>query len=243
MAKSKIEWTEMTWNPTTGCSKISRGCKNCYAETLSKRLQAMGNRKYQNGFQVTLHPDTLSIPYTWKKPRVVFVNSMSDLFHEDIPVEYVKQVFKVMNDCPQHIFQVLTKRAENMHKLRSEFDWTKNIWMGVTVEEKEYEHRIQLLKDIDASVKFLSIEPMIGPTPDLDLGGIDWVIVGGESGFGARPIQKEWIEDVQAQCEKSSTPFFFKQWGGVNKKKNGRLLDGKSYDEIPLNHPAYSSNV
>lgn len=243
MAKSKIEWTEMTWNPTTGCSKISRGCKNCYAETLSKRLQAMGNQKYQNGFQVTLHPDTLSIPYTWKKSRVVFVNSMSDLFHEDIPAEYVNQVFKVMNDCPQHIFQVLTKRAENMHKLRSKFEWTKNIWMGVTVEEKEYEHRIQLLKEIDASVKFLSIEPMIGPTPDLDLGGIDWVIVGGESGFGARPIQKEWIEDVQAQCEKSSTPFFFKQWGGVNKKKNGRLLDGKSYDEIPLNHPACSSNV
>jgi len=241
MAKSKIEWTEMTWNPTTGCSKISRGCKNCYAENLSKRLKAMGNRKYQNGFQVTLHPDTLSIPFTWKKSRIVFVNSMSDLFHEDIPDTYIKQVFKVMNDNPQHIFQVLTKRAENMHELRLKLEWTKNIWMGVTVEEKEYDYRIQLLKETEAAVKFLSIEPMIGATPNLDLSSIDWVIVGGESGPGARPIQKEWIEDVRSQCQKSGTPFFFKQWGGVNKKKNGRLLDGKLYDEMPLNHPAYSS--
>ena len=240
MAKSKIEWTEMTWNPTTGCSKISSGCKNCYAETMSFRLKSMGNQKYKNGFELTLHPDTLSIPYTWRKPRIVFVNSMSDLLHEDIPLEYVQKVFKVMNECPQHIFQVLTKRTDMLNEIHSGLKWTDNIWMGVTVEEKEYDSRIQILNEVNSSVKFLSIEPMIGPTPDLDLSNIDWVIVGGESGPGARPIQKEWVEDVLSQCEKSETPFFFKQWGGVNKKKNGRLLNGKTYDGMPSSYTSLS---
>ena len=240
MARSKIEWTEMTWNPTTGCSKISSGCKNCYAETMSFRLKSMGNQKYKNGFELTLHPDTLSIPYTWRKPRIVFVNSMSDLFHEDIPLEYVQKVFKVMNECPQHIFQVLTKRTDMLNEIHSGLKWTDNIWMGVTVEEKEYDSRIQILNEVNSSVKFLSIEPMIGPTPDLDLSNIDWVIVGGESGPGARPIQKEWVEDVLSQCEKSETPFFFKQWGGVNKKKNGRLLNGKTYDGMPSSYTSLS---
>jgi len=243
MAQSKIEWTEMTWNPTTGCSKISKGCKHCYAETMSMRLQAMGNPKYKNGFEITLHPDALKIPYSWKKPRIVFVNSMSDLFHEDIRFNYVQRVFQVMNNCPQHVFQVLTKRAEQLSELNSKLDWSPNIWMGVTVESKEYEYRIDLLKRTGAVVKFLSIEPMIGPTPDLSLSGIDWVIVGGESGFGARPIKKEWVEDIHEQCRQANVPFFFKQWGGINKKKNGRLLNGKTYDGMPkiesYDHPTF----
>jgi len=243
MAQSKIEWTEMTWNPTTGCSKISKGCKHCYAEVMSKRLQAMGNPKYKNGFDITLHPDTLKIPYIWKKTRIVFVNSMSDLFHEGIPFDYVQKVFQVMNNCPQHIFQVLTKRAEQLSELNSKLDWSPNIWMGVTVESKEYEYRIDFLKRTSAVVKFLSIEPMIGPTPDLSLSGIDWVIVGGESGFGARPIKKEWVEDIHEQCRQENVPFFFKQWGGINKKKNGRLLNGKTYDGMPkiesYDHPTF----
>ena len=233
MAQSKIEWTEMTWNPTTGCSKISKGCKHCYAETMSKRLQAMGNPKYKNGFEITLHPDTMKIPYSWRKPRIVFVNSMSDLFHEDIPFKYLQNIFHVMNDCSQHIFQVLTKRAEQLNRLQSRLYWGSNIWMGVTVESKEYEKRIDLLRKTNASVKFLSIEPMIGPTPALDLTGIDWVIVGGESGFGARPIKKDWVLDIQEQCLQADVPFFFKQWGGVNKKKNGRILNGKTFDGMP----------
>lgn len=223
----------MTWNPTTGCSKISKGCKHCYAETMSMRLQSMGNPKYENGFEITLHPNTLEIPYSWKKTRIVFVNSMSDLFHEDIPFDYVQKVFRVMNDNPQHIFQVLTKRAEQLSKLHTRLNWPSNTWMGVTVESKEYEYRIDLLRETSASVKFLSIEPMIGPTRTLDLSGIDWVIVGGESGFGARPIKKEWVLDIQEQCLHADVPFFFKQWGGVNKKKNGRLLNGKTFDGMP----------
>ncbi|MBC8489125.1 MAG: phage Gp37/Gp68 family protein [Bacteroidetes bacterium] len=243
MAQSKIEWTEMTWNPTTGCSKISKGCKHCYAETMSKRLQSMGNPKYKNGFDITLHPETLRIPYSWKKPRIVFVNSMSDLFHEDIPFDYIQKVFQVMNDNRQHIFQVLTKRSEQLSKLHSRLDWRLNIWMGVTVESKEYEYRIDLLRETGASVKFLSIEPMIGPTPALNLSGIDWVIVGGESGFGARPINKGWVEDVNKQCKEVNVPFFFKQWGGIKKNKNGRLLNGKTYDGMPkielYEHPTF----
>lgn len=233
MAQSKIEWTEMTWNPTTGCSKISSGCKHCYAETMAKRLHAMGNPKYKNGFKITLHPDTLNIPYTWIKPRIVFVNSMSDLFHEDIPFDYVKNVFRVMKDCPKHIFQVLTKRADQLCELNKRLDWSSNIWMGVSVESKEFEFRIDLLRKTNAAIKFLSIEPMICSTPDLDLSGIDWVIVGGESGFGARPIKKEWVLDIQKQCKEAKIPFFFKQWGGVNKKKNGRILNGKTYNGMP----------
>lgn len=233
MAQSKIEWTEMTWNPTTGCTKISAGCKNCYAETLSKRLLAMGNKKYQNGFDLTLHPDTLLVPYSWKRSKMVFVNSMSDLFHADIPFDYLNRVFNVMNECDQHTFQVLTKRAEYLHEISPKLNWSPNIWMGVSVESKEFEFRIELLRKTNAFIKFLSIEPMIGPIPELELSGIDWVIVGGESGFGARPIKKEWVLDIQKQCKIANVPFFFKQWGGANKKKNGRILNGKTYNGMP----------
>jgi len=233
MAQSTIEWTEMTWNPTTGCSKISDGCKFCYAEVMSKRLKAMGVPKYQNGFRLTLHPVTLNIPYTWKKPKIVFVNSMSDLFHEDVPLDYIKKVFKVMNENPQHIFQVLTKRAENVYNYNYDVDWTSNIWMGVSVENEKVIGRIDFLKKTTAAIKFLSCEPLLGPLSNMNLIGIDWVIVGGESGRKPRPIEKEWVVDIKDQCKEQNIPFFFKQWGGTNKKKNGRLLDGIFYNEMP----------
>lgn len=234
MAQSKIEWTEMTWNPVTGCSKVSPGCKYCYAEALSKRLQAMGVTKYKKGFELALHPDQLALPYQWKNPKIVFVNSMSDLFHEGIPVSFLQDVFKVMNDCSQHIFQVLTKRAERLVELSSKINWTENIWMGVSVENQKYSYRIDHLRCTDAKIKFLSLEPLLEPLPDLNLAGIDWVIVGGESGPKARPIKKEWIIDIQKQCELNGVAFFFKQWGGKNKKKNGRLLNGKEHDGMPF---------
>lgn len=234
MAQSSIEWTEMTWNPTTGCSKISDGCKFCYAEVMSKRLKAMGVPKYQNGFKLTLHPETLNIPYNWKKPKIVFVNSMSDLFHEDVPLDYIKRVFKVMNDNPQHIFQVLTKRAEILYNYNFDLDWTPNIWMGVSLENEKFVHRIDFLRKTAAAVKFLSCEPLLGPLNKMDLFGINWVIVGGESGRKPRPLKKEWVVDIKEQCTDQSIPFFFKQWGGTNKKKNGRMLDGKIYNEMPF---------
>ena len=233
MAQSSIEWTEMTWNPTTGCSKISAGCKNCYAERLSKRLKAMGHKKYENNFKLTLHPDTLDIPYTWRKSKVVFVNSMSDLFHEDVPLDYIQKVFEVMNDLPQHKFQVLTKRADRLAELAPLLNWTQNIWMGVSVEDERVIERIDQLRNTGAFVKFLSLEPLIGPLPDLNLFNIDWAIVGGESGPKARPMEEDWVIDLRDQCQAANVPFFFKQWGGVNKKKTGRLLDGKTYDEMP----------
>ncbi len=233
MAQSKIEWTEMTWNPSTGCNKISSGCRYCYAETMAKRLQAMGQEKYKNGFKLTLHPETLKIPYTWNKPRLVFVNSMSDLFHEDIPFDFIRDVFKVMNDNPQHIFQVLTKRADILLKYNTLLDWTQNIWMGVTVEDDKVLHRIDDLRNTGAVVKFLSMEPLLSNANNLNLFNIDWVIVGGESGPKARPMKKEWVIDIKEQCNRANVPFFFKQWGGMNKKANGRLLDGKLYDEWP----------
>lgn len=223
----------MTWNPTTGCSKISAGCKNCYAERMSKRLKAMGHKKYINGFKLTLHPGTLDIPYSWKKPKKVFVNSMSDLFHEDVPFSYVQKVFKVMNDLPQHKFQILTKRAERLAELASFLTWTENIWMGVSVEDDRVIDRIDHLRTTGAFVKFLSLEPLIGPLPKLNLYNIDWVIVGGESGPKARPMKEEWVIDLRDQCKSAQVDFFFKQWGGVNKKKTGRLLDGRTYDEMP----------
>jgi Bacteriophage protein gp37 len=233
MAQSSIEWTEMTWNPTTGCDKISAGCKFCYAEIMSRRLKAMGIEKYKDEFEVKTHDEALSIPYTWKHSKVVFVNSMSDLFHKEIPLEFIQKVFKVMNDNPQHVFQVLTKRAERLFELHQELKWTHNIWMGVSVENEKVKGRIDYLRRSNAKVKFLSLEPLIGPLPSLDLENIDWVIVGGESGHKPRPMNSDWVIDIQEQCEKNNVAFFFKQWGGKNKKATGRLLNGRTYDEMP----------
>jgi len=233
MAQSNIEWTELTWNPTTGCDKISAGCKFCYAEIMSKRLQAMGLEKYKDNFAVRTHDDALKTPYTWRGSKVVFVNSMSDLFHKDIPLEFIQKVFKVMNDNPQHVFQVLTKRSERLLELHNDLKWTHNIWMGVSVENDKFRNRIDFLRKTKARVKFLSLEPLLGPLSTLDLTSIDWVIVGGESGHKPRPMKSEWVLDIQNQCENSEVPFFFKQWGGKNKKAAGRLLNGRTYDEMP----------
>lgn len=233
MAQSSIEWTEMTWNPTTGCDKISAGCKFCYAEVMSRRLQAMGVEKYKDNFEVRTHEDALDIPYTWKSSKVVFVNSMSDLFHKDVPLAFVKKTFKVMNENPQHVFQVLTKRADRLFELHKELKWTHNIWMGVSVENEKVKSRIDFLRKTDAKVKFLSLEPLIGPLPKLNMKKIDWVIVGGESGHNPRPMNPDWVLDIQEQCEKKNVAFFFKQWGGRNKKAAGRILNGRTYDEMP----------
>jgi len=235
MATTKIEWTESTWNPITGCTKITTGCKFCYAEVMARRLQAMGQDKYSNGFELTLHPDTLKEPYTWKKPKMIFVNSMSDLFHKDIPVDYIQRIFRVMKDNPQHVFQILTKRADVLHYYDSEgwLDWSHNIWMGVTVEDDSVTRRIDLLRETGARVKFLSCEPLLSDLPNLNLQKIDWVIVGGESGRTPRPIKEEWVMNIQEQCNTQSVAFYFKQWGGTNKKKNGRLLKGETYSEMP----------
>jgi len=233
MAQSSIEWTEMTWNPVTGCTKISAGCKYCYAEVMAKRLQAMGIEKYKDAFKLTLHEDALHIPYTWKKQKVVFVNSMSDLFHKDVPLDFIKKVFKVMNENPQHTFQVLTKRADRLLKIHEQLSWSHNIWMGVSVEDEKVMHRIDALRQTNARTKFLSCEPLIGPLPDMNLKKIDWVIVGGESGRKARPMSEDWVLEIMDQCKVANVAFFFKQWGGTNKKKTGRLLKGKTYDEMP----------
>ena len=235
MAQSSIEWTEMTWNPTTGCTKVSAGCKFCYAEIMSRRLKAMGVEKYKDNFAVRIHEKELQTPYTWKKPRIVFVNSMSDLFHPEVPVEFIQKVFAVMNDNPQHVFQVLTKRGDRLQYLDSEglLDWSHNIWMGVSVEDDRVIERIDFLSKTGARVKFLSLEPLIGPLPNLNLKNIDWAIVGGESGRKPRPMKPEWVEEIKEQCLASKTKFFFKQWGGTNKKKAGRELDGRTWDEMP----------
>lgn len=233
MAETKIEWTESTWNPTTGCTKISSGCKNCYAERMAKRLKAMRTPKYANGFEVTLHEDCLTEPYSWKKPKVIFVNSMSDLFHEDIPLKFIEKVFKVMNENPQHIFQVLTKRADLLLKHSPKLHWTSNIWMGVTVEDFTAKVRIDYLRQTGAAIKFLSCEPLISDLGKMDLENINWVIVGGESGPKSRPIEEDWVLDIFSQCKSADIPFFFKQWGGVNKKKTGKELQGEIYQEMP----------
>ncbi len=234
MAQSSIEWTEMTWNPTTGCDKISAGCKYCYAEVMSKRLQAMGIEKYKDGFKISIHDDALNIPYTWKSSKVVFVNSMSDLFHNEVPLDFIRKVFKVMNDNPQHVFQVLTKRSERLLEIHQQLNWSHNIWMGVSVEDSRVINRIDDLRKTNARTKFLSCEPLIGPLPELNLENIDWVIVGGESGRKPRPMDPDWVLDIQDQCEQAKVAFFFKQWGGTNKKKAGRLLKGKTYSEMPV---------
>lgn len=233
MAQSSIEWTEMTWNPTTGCNKISAGCKFCYAEVMTRRLKAMGIEKYSEGFKVRTHEDALLTPYGWKSPKIVFVNSMSDLFHKDVPLAFIKKVFKTMNDCPQHTFQVLTKRSDILLKYHKELNWTHNIWMGVSVEDEKVKHRIDDLRKTNAKVKFLSCEPLIGPLKKMNLKKIDWVIVGGESGRTPRPMDADWVLDIQDQCAKNKVAFFFKQWGGTNKKKAGRELNGKVYSEMP----------
>jgi len=234
MAATKIEWTDSTWNPVTGCTKVSSGCQHCYAERMAVRLQAMGQRNYAAGFQVACHEHQLELPLKWKKPRMVFVNSMSDLFHEDVPTDFILRVFDVMNRSDWHVFQVLTKRAERLSELSSELTWTPNIWMGVTVENETVSWRIDHLRQTEAHVKFLSMEPLIGPVNNLNVSGIDWVIVGGESGPGARPMHEEWVLDIKKSCEIYAVPFFFKQWGGTNKKRSGRLLQNRTWDEMPV---------
>ena len=224
---SRIEWTEATWNPVTGCSKVSAGCKNCYAERLALRLQAMGNARYRHGFRVTLHPDLIELPKRWRGPRLIFVNSMSDLFHAAVPVEFIRSVFTTMRACPQHVFQVLTKRSARLRELAGGLDWPANVWMGVTVEDARVLHRIEDLRAVPAAVRFLSCEPLIGPLDALPLEGIQWVIV------GARPVRIGWIRSIFRQCRRLDVPFFFKQWGGVRKDLTGRELNGRTYDEMP----------
>lgn len=233
MATSKIEWTEATWNPLTGCTKISPGCKHCYAERMAKRLQAMGVEKYRNGFALTIHEDSLEEPLTWAKPQYIFVNSMSDLFHENVPLDFILRIFDVMRRGHWHQFQVLTKRAERLLEFDHNIDWPENVWMGVSVETSKYIHRIDLLRNTHAAIKFLSLEPLLGPLPNLPLADIDWVIVGGESGPHARPMHADWVREIRNQCLHAGVPFFFKQWGGTNKKKTGRILDNRVWDELP----------
>ncbi|CAN5162333.1 DUF5131 family protein [soil metagenome] len=232
--KSSIEWTESTWNPVTGCSKISPGCKHCYAERMAKRLQAMGQPSYANGFDVTIQRHVLEAPLKWKKPQTIFVNSMSDLFHDEVPSEYILEVFDVMNRADWHQYQILTKRPERLLELNPILRWQPHIWMGVSVESAKYKPRIDLLRRTSAHVKFLSLEPLLGPLTPLKLEGIDWAIVGGESGPGARPMDEQWVTDIRDQCLRDSVAFFFKQWGGVNKKRTGRILDGRTWDQMPV---------
>jgi protein gp37 len=240
---SAIEWTEATWNPTTGCDRISAGCDNCYALTLSKRLKAMGVAKYQNdgdprtsgpGFGVTIHPTTLAIPYSWREPRVVFVNSMSDLFHVKVPLDFVRDVFAVIAHTPQHTYQVLTKRSARLAKIAGDLDWPNNLWMGVSVENAEAMGRIDHLRRVPAAVRFLSCEPLLGPLPGLDLTGIHWAIAGGESGPRHRPIDPVWVENIRDACATAKVPFFFKQWGGRTPKAGGRELDGQIHSDMPV---------
>ena len=231
---SHIEWTESTWNPVTGCTKISSGCKNCYAERMARRLQRMGMPRYKNGFNITLHPDILELPKTWKKSRLVFVNSMSDLFHKDVPEEYIKHVFDTMQACPQHTFQVLTKRSSRLFEIARHLPWPNNVWMGVSVENAKVAHRIDDLRNVPARIRFLSLEPLIGPLDNLNLQNIHWVIVGGESGPRARKMNPDWVESIHRQCKAAVVPFFFKQWGGVRKDLTGRLLHNRTYDEMPI---------
>ena len=231
--KSPIEWTESTWNPLTGCSKVSDGCKNCYAERLSKRLKAMGQPNYQNEFQLTLHEDSLALPLHWKKPQMIFVNSMSDLFHEDVPLDFIQKVFDIMRQATWHTFQILTKRSERLIELDNQINWPQNVWMGVSVENNNYTFRIDHLRQTHAKTKFLSLEPLLGPLSEMNLENIDWVVVGGESGPSSRPIDITWVREIRDQCQSEKVPFFFKQWGGTNKKKAGRELDGRTWNEMP----------
>ncbi|TJZ97447.1 DUF5131 family protein [Actinacidiphila oryziradicis] len=244
--RSAIEWTEATWNPTTGCDRVSEGCDNCYAMTLAKRLKAMGQAKYQNdgdprtsgpGFGLTVHPDALQIPYGWRSPRTVFVNSMSDLFHARVPLDFVRQVFAVMADTPQHTYQVLTKRARRLRQVADRLEWPANLWMGVSVESEKELARVEDLRQVPAAVRFLSCEPLLGPLVSLDVTGIDWVIAGGESGPRFRPMQEEWVTGIRDTCADADVAFFFKQWGGRTPKTLGRELQGRTWDEMPQREP------
>ena len=232
-AKSKIEWSETTWNPVTGCSKVSEGCRHCYAERMAQRLQAMGSARYANAFALTLHDDLVDLPRRWRRPRLVFVNSMSDLFHEDVPVDFLRRVFLTMQACPQHTFQILTKRSLRLAAIADALPWPPGVWMGVSIENERVLDRVAHLRVVPAQVRFLSCEPLLGPMHELPLEGIHWVIVGGESGPGARPVQQEWVESILWQCRRAGVPFFFKQWGGVHKGLAGRLLHRRTYDEMP----------
>jgi protein gp37 len=230
---SKIEWTNATWNPVTGCSLISEGCANCYAQRMAKRLEAMGLFRYRNGFRVTIHPDLIDVPFRWKKPRLIFVNSMSDLFHEEVPFEFIEQVFMTMASAPWHVFQILTKRADRMAGIAEKLKWPKNLWAGVTVESPRYTDRIQKLKTIPATVRFVSFEPLLGPINRPDLTLINWAIVGGESGPHARPMAADWARNIRDACIEQAIPFFFKQWGGPRKLVNGHRLDNRVWNEYP----------
>ena len=241
--RSGIEWTDVTWNPTTGCDKTSPGCDNCYALTMAKRLKAMGQAKYQNdgnpktsgpGFALTIHEDTLGVPYRWRLPRLVFVNSMSDLFHPEVPLGFIRRVFKVMAETPQHTYQVLTKRSKRLAALTGDLDWPDNVWMGVSIETDRYAFRLNHLREVGAAVRFVSAEPLLGPLPNLDLDGIDWLIAGGESGANARPMNEAWVRDLRDQCDTAGVAFFFKQWGGRTPKAGGRELDGATHDAMPV---------
>lgn len=231
--RTKIEWTECSWNPVTGCTKVSAGCQNCYAATFAKRLKAMHNPRYENGFEVTVHEDLITAPLKWKSSRKIFVNSMSDLFHEALLDDLILRIFETMNKASWHTFQVLTKRSERLRALSSRIKWTDNIWMGVTIENEDCVYRVEDLKKIDAKIKFISAEPLLTALDSLSLEGIDWIIVGGESGHNCRPIDKKWVVDIRNRAQKANVPFFFKQWGGTNKKRAGRLLEGRTYDEYP----------
>jgi len=235
-AKTDIGWTDSTWNPVTGCTKVSAGCKYCYAELLANRLKVCGLRTYANGFHVTLHESAMKVPLGWKKPRTIFVSSMGDLFHEDVPFDFIRRVFDVMKAADRHQFQLLTKRSDRLRELSESLPWLPNVWMGVTVESTDYRHRVDDLRATGAAMKFLSLEPLLGPIPDMDLRGIDWVIVGGESGLTSRPMDASWVADIRDQCQKASVPFFFEQWGGANKKESGRLFEGRTWREMPRLH-------
>ncbi|MCP4590699.1 MAG: phage Gp37/Gp68 family protein [bacterium] len=238
---SLIEWTQNTWNPVTGCTKISPGCKHCYAERMAKRLRAMGMPQYRRGFALTLQENALSLPSRWRKPRLVFVNSMSDLFHDDVPQRFIERVFGVMEQASQHTFQVLTKRPERAVQLSEHLPWPSNVWLGTSIENALYAHRVKTLRAVPAKTRFLSLEPLLGPIPRIALRGIHWVVVGGESGPGARPMAEEWATQIRDRCLAQGVPFFFKQWGGVNKKKTGRLLDGRTWDEMPRVRPKFTT--
>lgn len=230
---STIEWTQATWNPVTGCSKISPGCKNCYAERMANRLAAMGQERYRNGFDVTLQLDIVDLPLRWPEPRIIFVNSMSDLFHDEVPESFIREVFETMARAYWHTFQILTKRSHRLAALAPHLPWPKNIWMGVSVESPHYTFRAADLRRVPAAVRFLSVEPLLAPIPRLPLSGIDWIIVGGESGPGSRPMQADWVRQIRNRCLAQEVPFFFKQWGGTRKHKTGRRLDGRMWNEMP----------
>lgn len=231
--RSKIEWTQATWNPVTGCTKVSEGCRHCYAERLAFRLQRMGNPKYHHGFDVTLHPDSLRVPAGWTTPRTIFVNSMSDLFHEDVPFKFIEDVVQTMRSTPQHCYQVLTKRADRLLEVSRRIQWPDNVWIGVSVESRSVTYRVEALRQVKAAVRFVSFEPLLGDLPDLNLDGVDWAIVGGESGPGARTMSADWVRRIRDECTRTGTAFFFKQWGGIRKNAAGRILDGETWDQMP----------